>query len=482
MRARRRILIIDDEEGVRSSLALLLADEGYDARAEGSADAGLRAAGESTYHVILCDVRMPGRSGLDVLPDLVRAQPQATVLMMSAHGDVDQALASVRLGAYDYLAKPFQTEELLLAIRKAEERERLRSENLRLRQELGREREGAAAFVAASPAMKQIYELVEQAAEYKTTVLVTGESGVGKEVISRMVHDLSTRRDAPFVAVNCGAIPETLIESELFGHAKGAFTGADQSKPGLFREADGGTLFLDEIGELPLPIQVKLLRVLQEEEVRSVGEAKSVSVDVRILAATSRDLEAEVEAGRFRADLFYRLNVFRLVVPPLRERREDIPVLADHLLARIAARMGKQVRPIGLEVSAALRAHAWPGNVRELENTLERAAILARTGEITLDHLPFARAAAGERAQASELDGLPEEDLPPGAEDLSIKRRTRILEDRLIRLALEKTAGNRTQAARILELSPRALQYKIKEYGIDLNPRGAAADPSPGEK
>jgi two-component system response regulator AtoC len=286
------------------------------------------------------------------------------------------------------------------------------------------------------------------------------------------VHAQSERCQAPFIALNCGAIPDTLIESELFGHAKGSFTGADQSKPGLFREADAGTLFLDEVGELPLPIQVKLLRVLQEEEVRPIGEAKAVAVDVRILAATSRNLELEVAAGRFRADLFYRLNVFRIEVPPLRERREDIPVLADHLLGELARRPGKLMLPISAEVSAALRAHDWPGNVRELENMLERAAILARSGELTLDLLPLAVA----RVTAGTGEAPCADD-----EDLSIKRRGRALEERLIRRALEKTGGNRTQAARVLELSPRALQYKIKEYGIDLPAKAGFAERSGGE-
>ncbi len=474
---KRRALLIDDELGIRRSLGLILEDEGYEVVGAADAAEGLRAAQSERFDVVLCDVRMPQQSGLDVLPELIRAQPDATVLMMSAYGQVDQALEAVRKGAYDYLTKPFQAQELLLAIRKAEERENLRRENRRLRRELS---QGAreTSMVAASPAMQAIYELVERAAEWKTTVLITGESGVGKEVAARAVHGLSARADEPFVAVNCGAIPEALIESELFGHVRGAFTGADSEAPGMFREADGGTLFLDEIGDLPLATQVKLLRVLQEEEVRPVGAAKSFPVDVRIVAATARELERMVEAGSFRADLFYRLNVLRIHIPPLRERPEDVPLLADQFVARLARRSGRSVGPLDREILDALCAYAWPGNVRELENSLERALILARGGPVTREHLPFAPAAPQPRATEAPVVG-PEMrgDASSVAEDLSIKRRGRALEERLIRLALARTRGNRTRAAELLDLSARALQYKLKEYAIDpLNPVPPGSD------
>jgi len=337
----RRILIIDDEEGIRTSLGLILADEGWHVETAAGADAALAALARGVFDIVLCDVRMPGRSGLDLLPDLLERQPEALVLMMSAFGDLAQSLEAVQRGAYDYLAKPFQPAELLLTLRKAEERERLRHENRRLRSQLGEQ--GRRALVAASLGMQQVFELIDRAAEYKTTVLITGESGVGKEVVARTVHGRSGRSEEPFIAVNCAAIPDTLIESELFGHVRGAFTGADTDKPGLFREADGGTLFLDEVGELPPSVQVKLLRVLQEEEVRPVGEPKAVAVDVRIVAATARDLEREVAAGHFREDLYYRLNVFRIAVPPLRERPEDIPVLEDALLESLARRIGEPI-------------------------------------------------------------------------------------------------------------------------------------------
>jgi two-component system, NtrC family, response regulator AtoC len=472
----RRILIIDDEEGIRTSLGLILADEGWHVDSAANADAALRVLERASFDIVLCDVRMPGRSGLDLLPDLLERQPEALVLMMSAFGDLAQSLEAVQRGAYDYLSKPFQPAELLLTLRKAEERERLRQENRRLRTQLGEQ--GGRALVAASAGMQQVFELIERAAEYKTTVLITGESGVGKEVVARTVHGRSGRSEQPFIAVNCAAIPDTLIESELFGHVRGAFTGADSDKPGLFREADGGTLFLDEVGELPPAVQVKLLRVLQEEEVRPVGEPKAVRVDVRILAATARDLEGEVATGRFREDLYYRLNVFRIAVPPLRERPEDIPALADALLESLARRIGKPVQPLDGDVLAKLCAHDWPGNVRELRNTLERALILARGSRIGAELFAFAA------APAADVPGAPGGD----ESDLSIKRGTRELEERLIRRALEATHGNRARAAELLEISPRALQYKIKEYGLaGLNPAGestdsAGAGPRPGSR
>jgi two-component system response regulator AtoC len=459
---KRRLLIVDDEEGVRDSLAFLLADEGYCVRTAGDAEEALRAAAAESLDVVLCDVRMPGRSGLQLLPELLETQPEATILMMSAYGAVEQALEAVRLGAEDYLAKPFQPGEVLLAIRKAEERQRLRRENRRLRRELGEERSGQT-LVAASAAMQEVIELVERAAEYKTTVLITGESGVGKEVVARTIHELSGREAQPFIAVNCAAIPESLIESELFGHARGAFTGAEAPRPGLFREADSGTLFLDEIGELSAPLQVKLLRVLQEGEVRPVGEAKAIPVDVRIVAATARDLEADVAADRFRDDLYYRLNVLRICVPPLRERPEDIPVLADHLLGILSRRFGKAVPPLESDTLERLRGHAWPGNVRELENALERAVILAGEGGLAPELFPFGRQ---DREPPGEVSARPPRSVAIKDADLSIKQQTRDLEERLIRLALQRTGGNRTRAARLLEISPRGLQYKLKEYGL----------------
>jgi two-component system response regulator AtoC len=396
---------------------------------------------------------MPGTDGLTLLPELARRRPDATLILMSAYGTEELALEAMRRGACDYLAKPFQPSELVLAIRKAQERERLRRKTDLLARDVERA-VGERPIVAASPAMIAVLELIERAAEYKATVLLTGESGTGKEVLARAIHAQSPRRSESFVAVNCGAIPETLLESELFGHAKGAFTGADRARRGLFVEADGGTLFLDEVGEMPLALQVKLLRFLQEEEVRPLGEAKPRQVDVRVLAATARELEGEVAAGRFREDLFYRLNVLRVEVPPLRDRREDIPLLVDHFLATFRDALGKPVRGIADDALSKLVAHRWPGNVRELENVIERAMILARGEQLTLRELP-----------ANVVAGEPDEDnAAPG--DLSLRKARRAAESEMIRRALRETGGNRTHAAKLLGISHRALLYKIKEYEL----------------
>jgi two-component system response regulator AtoC len=448
-----RILVVDDDEALRESLALLLAAEGYEVVTAGDANGAL-ARLEEPVDVVLCDVRMPGRDGLELLPELIRRLPGAPVLLMSAYGSGDLAVEALKRGAFDYLAKPFQPSEVLLAIKKARERERLRRANALLRRDVSRA-VGDRPIVAASPPMIDLLEILERAAEYKATVLLTGESGTGKEVLARAIHAQSGRRGQAFVAVNCAAIPEALLESELFGHARGAFTGADRARRGLFVEADGGTLFLDEIGELPPPLQAKLLRVLQEEEVMPIGESKPRSIDVRVIAATSRDLEREVASGRFREDLFYRLDVFRVRVPPLRERREDVPLLVDHFIARFRETLGKAVRTITDDALDRLVDHAWPGNVRELENVVERAMILADSDRITLADLPEAIATPRKKPTSSPASG-----------DFSMRRARRRFESELIRRALDATGGNRTRAARLLEISHRALLYKIKEYGL----------------
>ena len=374
---------------------------------------------------------------------------------MSAYGSHDLAIEALKAGAYDYLGKPFRPDEVLLVLRKAEERERLRRENLILRREMSRR---APQLVAEGPAMKEVLRVVHKVAPAPTTVLIEGESGTGKELIARALHDLSPRAERPFVAVNCGAIPAPLIESELFGHTKGAFTDARTAKRGLFEEADGGTLLLDEIGELPPPVQPALLRVLQQGEVRRVGDARSTRVDVRVLASTNRDLASQVQAGRFREDLYYRLNVVQVRLPPLRERQEEIGQLAERLIARHAERIGVASRRLSPRALELLQRYRWPGNVRELENALERALVLSEDDEIGPEALPD----AVQRTLAPEpVPG----NLDP--DDLSVKRAQRVLEADLIRRALERTQGNRTRAAELLELSPRALLYKIREYGLE---------------
>jgi two-component system response regulator AtoC len=447
------VLIVDDDESLRESLALVLGAEGFEVATAADGERALARLDDAAPDIVLCDLRMPGMGGLELVPELVRRRPDATVILMSAWGTNELALEAMRRGAYDYLAKPFQPGEAVLAIRKAQERERLRRQSRLLQREVERS-VGERPIVAASPAMIEVLETIERVAEFKATVLLTGESGTGKEVLARAIHAQSPRREEAFVAVNCGAIPENLLESELFGHARGAFTGADRARRGLFVEADAGTLFLDEVGEMPLPLQVKLLRVLQEEEVRPLGESKSRRVDVRVIAATARDLEAEVAAGRFREDLFYRLNVMRVHVPALRERRQDVPLLVDHFLERFRKALGRPVRGIADDALARLVAHPWPGNVRELENVIERAVILARGDRVTVRELPTNVVHPDPGA-----DGA-------GAGDLSLRRARRAAEIEAIRAALRATGGNRTHAARVLEISHRALLYKLKEYGI----------------
>jgi two-component system response regulator AtoC len=378
--------------------------------------------------------------------------------MMSAYGSEESAVEAMKRGAYDYISKPFRPDEVALVLRKAEERERLRRDNLRLRRELG-EGGGLETLVGQSPAMDEVKRHLRKAAAVSTTVLLTGESGTGKELVARALHDLSPRAAMPFVAVNCGAIPDDLIESELFGHVKGAFTNASQNKKGLFAEADRGTLFLDEIGELPFQVQVSLLRTLQEDEIRRVGDTRATQIDVRVVAATARDLEAAVEVGGFRRDLFYRLNVLPIRLPPLRERPGDIAPLVEHFVARFnrSLRRTPPVKEVSKEALAALALRKWPGNVRELENLIERAMVM--TEGPSLDLADFGNPSAADAKAA--------------AHGLSIKRGTRDLEMALIQRALEETGGNRTRAAQLLEISHRALLYKLKEYGLGRGPAGS---------
>lgn len=449
-----RVLLVDDEENVRLALRTYLRKQGYEVAAAASADEALAHLERETFDFVVTDVRMPGKSGMDLLAAVRQRTPFTTVIVMSAYGSVDQALDAIKAGAYDYVAKPFKPEELLLVLRKAEEREALKRENRELRAAVMREH-SFDDLLGKSEAMKQLFATIAKAAPFKTTVLIMGESGVGKELVARSLHKRSPRAHKPFVAVNCGAIPEALLESELFGHKRGAFTDALHDKRGLFEEAEGGTLFLDEVGELPLALQVKLLRVIQEGTFRRLGETQDRKSDVRLVAATVRDLAAEVKAGRFREDLYYRLNVLSITLPPLRQRREDIPLLIDHFIERYNARLGTRITGIEPAAAKLLYEYSWPGNVRELENTIERAMVLAEGNILRVTDLP-------ERIR-EPTDPIAAE-LAKG--DLSIKRTMRVIEEILIRRALEKTKGNRTRAAELLEISHRALLYKIKEYGI----------------
>ena len=450
----RRVLVVDDEENIRLVLKTLLKKHGYEVEVTDSGEAALALLDAFGPDVILTDVRMPKMGGLDLLAALDAKQSMATVIVMSAYGNIDLALEAMKAGAYDYVGKPFKPDEIVLAIKKAEERETLRRENRALREQMRHENDFET-MLAKSPRMVEIFKTIAKVAAFKTTVLITGESGVGKELVARAIHARSPRKGGPFVAVNCGAIPENLLESELFGHRKGAFTDASTDKRGLFEEAHGGTLLLDEIGELPLSLQVKLLRVLQEETIRRLGDTKDIKVDVRILAATHRDMSAEVKAGRFREDLFYRIHVLLLSVPPLRERREDIPLLIEHFIARNNARLGTSVRGLSAEAKKLLLDHAWPGNVRELENTIERAMVLAERDSLEPHDLP-------ERLREA-LDPVA---MQLASGEVSIKKTTRVIEEILIRRALQKTKGTRTRASELLEISHRALLYKLRDYNI----------------
>ena len=446
----RKVLIVDDEPGLRQSLGLLLTDAGYSVVAEQTGRRALERASTEPFDLVLCDVRMPEMDGLTFLRHYRQQGGSALVIVMSAYGGEDAAIAAMKEGAYDYLPKPFRPDEVVLTLRKAEERERLREEVAGLKAQLS---SGPAerGLVAESSAMRQALALVARVADHNTTVLITGESGTGKEVIARAIHRASPRANRAFVGINCAAIPENLLESELFGHVRGAFTGASADKTGLFEHANGGTILLDEIGELPIGLQAKLLRVLQEGEIRRVGDQKTRKVDARVLAATARDLEAEVTAGRFREDLFYRIHVVAIELPPLRERREDIAPLARYFAARLSQRLG---RPLSLSDAgvAWLEAQKWPGNVRELENAIERAAVL--TEKEVLEPSDFQ---ALPRRRDEDKGSVGEGKL---SDVVECAERQAILE------ALEATNGNRRAAAERLGVSLRTLFYKIDRYGI----------------
>jgi two-component system response regulator AtoC len=450
----RRVLVVDDEENIRLVLRTLLKKHGYEVEVAEEGTGALTALDSFDPDVILTDVRMPKMGGLDLLAALREKKHPATVIVMSAYGNVDLAIEAMKAGAYDYVSKPFKPDEIVLALRKAEERETLRRENRALREQIQQESQFES-ILAKSRTMLDIFHTISKIADFKTTVLITGESGTGKELVARAIHARSTRKSAPFVAVNCGAIPENLLESELFGHKRGAFTDANADRRGLFEEAHGGALFLDEIGELPLSLQVKLLRVLQEDTIRRLGDTKDIKVDVRIITATHRDLAADVKAGRFREDLYYRINVLPIAIPPLRSRREDVNLLIDHFIARNNVRLRTSIRGVSVEARKSLLEYPWPGNVRELENTIERAMVLAEADVLQASDLPERLRDALDPVQVHLASG-----------ELSIKRTTAAIEQILIRRALQRTKGNRTRAAALLEISHRALLYKIKDYKV----------------
>ncbi len=453
-----RVLVVDDEPGLRDMLAILFRREGLDVTLAPGLKAGKDAIvhAPEPYAVVLTDLLMPDGNGMDLLRVAKERSARTEVIVMTAHGGIETAIEAMRNGAYDFVTKPFATDELRALVHKALERRAIVSENERLRAQLTRER--GREVLGSSEAMRRILDLVGRIAQARTTVLITGESGTGKERIARAIHDASDRTGKPFLVVNCGAIPEALMEAELFGHERGAFTGAVASRLGIFREAEGGTVLLDEIGELPQALQVKLLRVLQERKVRSVGAAVEVSVDVRVLAATNRPVEEDVRTGRFRQDLYYRLNVIRIEVPPLRDRREDIRPLAEHFLARCAREQGKELRGLSPDALRALDAYAFPGNARELENVIERAVALATAQVIGLGDLPTEISGAAAQPTPA-LVALPNDGC--NLDDVLGE-----LERRLILQALERSGGVRTQAAKLLGVTLRSLRYRLQKHAL----------------
>lgn len=455
--AGKQILIIDDEENMRHMLSSMLTRSGYRVDTASSGLEGLKKSESNSYDFILCDVKMPKMDGMAFLKAMQNKIDNVSIIMMSAYGTVDTAIEAMKLGAYDYISKPFKTDEVYLTLKKAEERERLKQENVALKAHIEKikDKHRFSKMVAESKKMQAVFGLAEKAAQYDTTVLIIGESGTGKELIARGVYFLGKRSKQPFITINCGGIPENLLESELFGYQKGAFTGADQDKRGLFEEADQGTIFLDEIGEMPVRLQVKLLRVLQEMEIRPIGGSKIRKIDVRVIAATSKNLENEIKNGRFREDLYYRLNVLSISLPSLRDRSEDIPLLCRHFINRFSKSLSKDPKEISPQAMSILIGHNWPGNVRELENSIERAIVLSEGHVLLPEHFP------------PQLSHTPRTEIPIEAlEGYSLKQAKKRMERAFIEKALEQTRGNRTKASQLLEISHPSLLSKIKAYNI----------------
>ncbi|MFC1495559.1 sigma-54-dependent transcriptional regulator [Thermodesulfobacteriota bacterium] len=434
-----RVLIVDDELNMRHMLQTMLIKEGYMADTAGNGLEALSILDEKDFDFILCDIKMPKMDGMSFLNKASEKHPEKTFIMMSAFGTIDTAIEAMKNGAYDYISKPFKTDEVLLTLKKAKEREELKKENLILQTRLKKieEKYSFGTIVTGCEAMIRVFDLVDRVADHKTTVLITGESGTGKELIAREIHSRGSRSSSSMVNINCAGIPENLLESELFGYKKGAFTDAVKDKPGLFTKANKGTIFLDEIGEMPVPLQAKLLRVLQGEEITPLGDTVPVKIDVRVIAATSKDLKKEVEGGRFREDLYYRINVMPLHLPPLRERREDIPLLVTHFIEVFNKKLGKNLKGLSSDAMALLMGHGWSGNIRELENLIERAIILAKDEVITPLELPPSIT----ESLDYHLSNKPEY-------TLSVKKATKRLERGLIEKALKLTEGNRSKAAK----------------------------------
>ena len=465
-----KILVVDDDTVARDLLAEALKKEGYSVEAYASGEEAIARGREGRVDLVLTDIRMGAVDGLTVLREFKRMSQDTAIVVLTAFGSLEGAIEAIKQGAYDYLAKPFKKEEIKLVVQRSLDHCRLLRENTKFREEL-KSKDEWSPLVGSSPAMLEVYKLVARVSESRSTVLLQGESGTGKELIARAIHGNSPRREKPFVPVNCGALPDTLLESEMFGYEKGAFTGAVGTKTGLFESANGGTLFLDEVGELGQALQVKLLRVMQDHEVRRVGGTTSIKVDVRIIAATNRDLEQFVKEGKFRDDLFYRLNVVRITLPSLKERQEDIPMLAHHFLQKCAAGATTAVRGFHPDTLDCLKRYRWPGNVRELENAIERAVSLSHGPLLTPDDLP-----AAIRQASNPPDQKP--DLPETAESVYLTLEE--VEKRHLMRVLKETKGNKVKAAKILGIDRRTLYRMAERFGLDLGPDAEGSEKDSG--
>ena len=463
-----RLLIVDDEESLLDMLCLLFDDQGYEVRRASSVTQARERLAGGDFDLVLCDILMPDGNGLELLREIKAESPQTAVIMMTAYTSSKSAIEAMKLGAYNYVSKPFNVDELKVLAAGALEKTGLEAENVYLRRELEQKYQFSN-IVGKSPKMQDVFSLVKRVAKTLSTVLIQGESGTGKELIARAIHYSGPRASHRFLSINCGALPENLLESELFGHERGAFTGAVREKKGLFQEADGGTLFLDEIGEMTPPMQVKLLRALQEKQIRRVGGNREEAVDVRIIAASNRDLAEGISTGEFREDLYYRINVIPIQLPPLRQRREDIALLVDYFIKKYSDELGMEPKQISVEALQVLESYGWPGNVRELENTVERALALSTSEHLTTQDLP-AQIRRGERPPPETLE-LPEEGLDLEAHLDDIRRH-------LMAQALERTDGVQTPAAELLQMTFRSFRYYAKKLGLTGTPSG---EPPAGE-
>jgi two-component system response regulator PilR (NtrC family) len=449
-----RVLVVDDEQSMRDLLAIMLRQGGYHVSLADGGEAAIEALQAETFDLVITDLRMRKVDGLAVLRAAREYSPRTVVLVVTAYASTETAIEAMKLGAYDYVTKPFKLDELKVTVANALERRRLQEENTALKRQLHRER-GFDNFIGRSPKILDVFETIRKTADSGSTVMITGESGTGKELVAQALHWESSRRNGPFVSVNCGAIPEALMESELFGHIKGAFTGAVASTEGLFAAADSGTLFLDEITEIPQTVQVKLLRAIQERNIRRVGDTRDVKVDVRLIAASNRDLARAVSDGVLREDLFYRLNVIPLHLPPLRDRREDIPPLVAHFIKKLSQEVGRTVRGVTPEALAVLEQYHWPGNIRELENVVERAIVLGSSELLQPDALP------ANLSRPRDRQDVPLE-LP--ADGIDLEAMLEDIEHRYMKLALERVGGVQTRAAELLRVSFRQFRYKLQKF------------------